>query len=241
MSGADLADALGPGTAALHRTTTAEQVAETLRRRITDGALPPGTRLREEAVTTALGVSRNTVREAFRLLAHQRLVGHALHRGVHVRTVSAGDVRELFATRRLVQPLGVEAALRDAELRERLRAQVMAARAAASAGDWTAVGTANMAFHLVMVSGCGSVHVTEMFEQLIAELRLAFLQMPDERALHEPYVAANDHLVELLDAGRRTAAITALTGYLDASERQLLAVLDHAPPPRPAPPRPAPP
>ena len=89
-----------------HRPSTAEYAAEVLRREIADGKLPPGTKLREEAVTAAFSVSRNTVREAFRLLAHERLVEHALHRGVYVRTVTPDDVRSLYRTRRLVQPLG---------------------------------------------------------------------------------------------------------------------------------------
>ncbi len=225
MTGTDLVDVLAHAAASLHRTTTAEQAAETMRRHIVAGALMPGTRLREEAVAAALGVSRNTVREAFRLLAHQRLVGHALHRGVYVRTLSADDVRELFATRRLIQPLGIDAALRDPALRVALDEQVHAAVQAASAGDWTAVGTANMAFHLVMVTGCGSGHVTAMFEQVVAELRLAFLRMPDVQGLHEPYIDGNRRLVELLAADRRDAALAELAAYLDAAEQQLLASL----------------
>ena len=225
MTGTDLVDVLAHAAASLHRTTTAEQAAETMRRHIVAGALMPGTRLREEAVAAALGVSRNTVREAFRLLAHQRLVGHALHRGVYVRTLSADDVRELFATRRLIQPLGIDAALRDPALRDALDEQVHAAVQAASAGDWTAVGTANMAFHLVMVTGCGSGHVTAMFEQVVAELRLAFLRMPDVQGLHEPYIDGNRRLVELLAADRRDAALAELAAYLDAAEQQLLASL----------------
>ncbi|MGI5126816.1 GntR family transcriptional regulator [Pseudonocardia sp. CA-107938] len=225
MPGADLIDTLAHAAESIRRSTTAEQVAETLRRQITDGAVPPGTRLREEAVVAAMGVSRNTVREAFRLLAHQRLVDHALHRGVHVRAVSRDDVRELFVTRRLVQPLGVEAALRDPALCAALDERVAAAALAAAADDWTAVGTANMAFHLVMVAGCGSAHVTAMFEQLVAELRLAFLQMPDHRSLHEPYVAANRRLVDLLAAGQRAEALDELARYLDSAEAQILAAL----------------
>lgn len=225
MTGTDLVDVLAHAAASLHGATTAEQAAETMRRHIAAGALMPGTRLREEAVAAALGVSRNTVREAFRLLAHQRLVGHALHRGVYVRTLSAKDVRELFATRRLIQPLGIDAALRDPALRDALDEQVHAAVQAASAGDWTAVGTANMAFHLVMVTGCGSGHVTAMFEQVVAELRLAFLRMPDVQDLHEPYIDGNRRLVELLAADRRDAALAELAGYLDAAEQQLLASL----------------
>jgi len=75
------------------RASTAEHAADVLRRQIAQGRLRPGTRLREEQVSAAFSISRNTVREAFRLLSHERLVDHTLHRGVHVRTVGA-DVKE---------------------------------------------------------------------------------------------------------------------------------------------------
>ena len=51
----------------LQRSRTAEQVASVLRRRIADGLLEPGLWLKEDELSTALGVSRNTVREAFQL------------------------------------------------------------------------------------------------------------------------------------------------------------------------------
>lgn len=61
-----------------------------------------------------------------------------------------------------------------------------------------------------------------MFEQLLAELRLAFLLLPDRRSFHEPYVGRNRRLVNLLDAGDRDVAVGELCEYLDLAERHLL-------------------
>ena len=101
--------------------STAEHAAEVLRLQIAQGRLRPGTRLREEQVSAAFAISRNTVREAFRLLSHERLVDHTLHRGVHVRTVGPDDIRSMYLTRRLVEPLGLDAAIADADVRAALR------------------------------------------------------------------------------------------------------------------------
>ncbi|HVT67172.1 MAG TPA: GntR family transcriptional regulator, partial [Trebonia sp.] len=68
-----MADALSRERAALTQASTAGRVTDILRTHITDGLLPPGTRLSEEAIGRALGVSRNTLREAFALLSHERL------------------------------------------------------------------------------------------------------------------------------------------------------------------------
>jgi len=196
-----------------------------LRLEIAQGRLLPGTKLREEQVSAAFAISRNTVREAFRLLSHERLVDHTLHRGVYVRTVSADDIRAVYRTRRLVEPLGVEAAIQDKAARVELRKLVEAAEAAASRDEWDVVGTADIQFHRRLMAGCGSSHVCAMVEQLLAELRLAFLLMPDRRALHEPYVARNRRLVTLLDRGDRKETLEELRDYLDTAERHLLDTL----------------
>ena len=87
----------------LDRTGTVGRLADLLRERISAGGLPPGTQLAEHAMAETLGVSRNTLREAFRLLAHEGLVVHRPHRGVFVHTLEAADVRDIYATRRLVE------------------------------------------------------------------------------------------------------------------------------------------
>lgn len=207
------------------RASTAEQAAQTLRLQITQGHLLPGTKLREEHVSAAFAISRNTVREAFQLLSHERLVDHTLNRGVHVRTVTADDIRAMYATRRLVEPLAVEAAIAGTNgdsVRVALRELVDAAESASKRDEWDLVGTADIDFHRVLMSACGSAHLSTMFEQLLAELRLAFLLLPDRRALHEPYVGRNRRLVSLLDAGDRTGALADLKDYFDIAERFLL-------------------
>jgi DNA-binding GntR family transcriptional regulator len=87
----------------LDRASTAGRVADVLRTRITEGSLAPGTRLSEEDIGTALGVSRNTLREAFRLLGHERLLVHQFNRGVFVRKLTVEDVRDLYQLRRILE------------------------------------------------------------------------------------------------------------------------------------------
>jgi DNA-binding GntR family transcriptional regulator len=208
------------------RSSTSEQAADALRRHITEGLLRPGAQLREEAVATALGISRNTVREAFRALSREGLVEHTLHRGVFVRQISAADVVDIYGTRRLLEPLGLRAvADRPGALGE-LGRHVATAEAAASAGDWAAVGTADIAFHRVIVDACGSDRIGRLFDQLFAELRLAFAVIDEPRALHEPYVGRNGRLVGFVAAGETADACAELDAYLRDAEAQILAALD---------------
>lgn len=47
-----------------------------------------------------------TLREAFRLLSHERLLEHRFHRGVFVRVPTCTDVADLFLERRLLESRG---------------------------------------------------------------------------------------------------------------------------------------
>ncbi|MGC9668728.1 GntR family transcriptional regulator [Planosporangium sp. 12N6] len=219
------ADALA-GLEALHaRSSTSEQAADAIRRHITEGRIHPGAQLREEAVAAALGVSRNTVREAFRALSREGLVEHALHRGVFVREVTADDVSDIYRTRRLLEPLGLRASAGRGDAIRALDGIVREAEAAAAAEDWASVGTADIAFHRALVDACGSSRVTRLFDQLFAELRLAFAVIDSARTLHEPYVARNRRMTELITTGAVDEACRELDNYLRDAEHQILAAL----------------
>ena len=57
---------------------TGAWVAGVLRSQISAGQLPPGTKLSEQKLSQALGVSRNTLREAFTVLAGESVVLRSL-------------------------------------------------------------------------------------------------------------------------------------------------------------------
>ena len=102
---------------------------------------------------------------------------------------------------------------------------VQEAREAAGAERWLDVGTANMRFHLGLAALAGSERANELMVQVLAELRLVFLVMPDPRRFHEPYMERNADICRLLESGDVQAAQEALARYLDDAERQLLAAV----------------
>src|SRR5881296_363160 len=99
--------------AEINRVSVADQVASILRRRILDGELLPGTALQEVPMATSLGVSRNTVREATRILSLEGLLKRSAHRGVAVAQLSLKDVAEIYQVRRLLEIPAVLAAKPD--------------------------------------------------------------------------------------------------------------------------------
>jgi DNA-binding GntR family transcriptional regulator len=216
----DLAD----DRALLGRTSTAERVSDILRSRIADGYFPPGTRLAEDSIGGALGVSRNTLREAFRLLTHERLLVHELNRGVFVRVLTVEDVEDIYRTRRLVECAVVRGLGEPPYAVDALAAAVEAGRRAAREGDWKAVGTANIHFHRELVALSGSERTDELMRSVFAELRLAFHVVDEPQQLHEPYIARNFQILQALQAGDRAEAERLLAGYLDDSLERVVEV-----------------
>ncbi|MBA8824762.1 DNA-binding GntR family transcriptional regulator [Saccharopolyspora lacisalsi] len=216
-------DQLAADRSLLDRASTAERVAEVLRQRIIEGVLAPGTRLSEESAGRALAVSRNTLREAFRLLAHEQLLVHELHRGVFVRVLSADDVVDLYRMRRLLETGAVRhAAQAGPELLAAVEEAVGAGERAAEAERWWEVGTANMRFHQALAALASSPRVDETMRQLLAELRLAFHVMSRPREFHEPYLELNRVIAELIGAGKAHEAADRLDAYFDTAETQLV-------------------
>ncbi|MEV0231729.1 GntR family transcriptional regulator [Nonomuraea sp. NPDC050786] len=205
----------------LGRTSTAERVADILRDRISEGFFRPGQRLSEESISEGLGVSRNTLREAFRLLGHERLLDHQLNRGVFVRLPSAEDVADLYRVRRVLEG----AAVRRSPAPETLAAikeAVLDAERAAARDDWQGVGTANIRFHQALAALNGSPRIDEAMRQLLAELRLVFHVMENPRAFHQPFVDRNRVLLGLMESGQAEKAAAYLDDYLDHAERLLI-------------------
>lgn len=190
-----------------------------LRERIVEGHLRSGQPLREPSVAAELGASRNTVREAFRLLARDRLVVHEPHKGVTVRTLGEADVRDLYAVRLTLEPRGLGvvdvAALADV---------VSGAQRSASEDDWAGVSTGDLRFHQLLVAALGSPRFDEMFTSVLAELRLAFARVADVRRFHAPYLERNAAIVALLRDGDVPGAERELVDYLGTARDELVAV-----------------
>jgi DNA-binding GntR family transcriptional regulator len=206
----------------LGRTSTAGRVADILRDRIAEGFFPPGGRLPEDEIGRALGVSRNTLREAFRLLTHERLLVHEMNRGVFVRRLSAEDVVDLFHLRRLIECAAVRTVGSPPPDLRMLQDAVKTGRAAARRRRWQDLGTANIRFHQAIASLAGSPRIDEVMRGLLAELRLVFHAMADPRRFHEPYLARNIEILGALEGGRGKVAERLLGRYLDDALAQLV-------------------
>ena len=205
-------------------TSLADTVADTVRHMLIQGELRAGQRLSEAALSQQLDISRNTLREVFRILIKEGLLRHEPNRGVSVATPTIADIIDIYRVRRLIECPALEKAWPLHPAHKRMREAVEDAQHAREAKDWRRVGSANMAFHAAIVALSDSERLCAMFEDLAAELRLAFGTLDDPEYLHAPYVDLNARLLQMFMEGQTAAAARELEAYLVQSERMVLAV-----------------
>lgn len=203
--------------------TAAEAVQASVRQHISEGRLLPGQRLVDQALAEEFGVSRNTVREAMRLLAADGLVASVRNAGYSVRTLTTGDVHDIYTARRLLE---TGAILKSASAPDALLADVDQAASASEqhvlSGEWGRAATASLDFHRAVVRMAGSTRVNAFFHNLVAQLRLAFAVMPDESAFQIQWVGRDRQIADLILAGRRDEATALMNDYLNDSETQII-------------------
>jgi GntR family transcriptional regulator of vanillate catabolism len=135
-----------------------------LRKLIADGHYAAGSRLGEEAVAAALGVSRTPVRLAFRTLAQEGLLQPAGKRGFVVREFSADDVHCAVEVRGVLEGLAARRMAErgvTADERATLQACIAEGEAVLAGGPLEEAGIEawsriNARFHACIVGSGGS-------------------------------------------------------------------------------------
>lgn len=204
------------------RESRVDVLALQLREQIICGELRPRMQLSEQKLAADLKVSRNTLREVFRLLTSEGLLKHLPNRGVFVASPTMATIVEIYRVRKLIE-VGVLRRARTSNICvQAMRGAVATAQTYASAQDWRGVGSSNMEFHMAIVSLSGSARLTAFFSRIIAELRLAFGLIEDAEALHRPYIHRNSEILALIEEANWESAAELLERYLIESERDIL-------------------
>ena len=203
----------------------AERVATDIRELIARGELRPGQRLSEAGMAERLGVSRNTLREAFRSLTNEGLVTYEANRGVSVAVPSMAAVIDIYRVRRMIEVQALRTAFAQHPAVARMAVAVETAQDCSTRQDWVGVGNANMEFHAAIVDLADSPRLNAFFTKLATELRLAFGLLDEPETMHAPYVPMNRDLLAMVKRGEAEDAARRLEQYLLQSERAVLAAL----------------
>ncbi len=222
------------GDGALHRVSVGDQVASVLRQRILNGELRPGTQLQEVPLAASLGVSRNTMREALRVLSLEGLLTRNIHRGVTVARLSVSDVREIYQLRRMLETSALQAAKTvRPELLDELRALVERYEAAGKAGDWIEAVRWDLQFHALLTRLHNNERLERFYQKVLSELRVGMVLV--DRSHDNPGRLTRVHrrIYQLLAAGKLKECAAVLAKHLEDSEARLTQVMNQRSPATP--------
>ncbi|MBP1318295.1 GntR family transcriptional regulator [Herbaspirillum sp. 1130] len=182
---------------ALNRRGSAEEVYALLRRRISLGEYPPGTRLKELTLSEELGISRSPIRAAFQRLEDDGMLLSAPNRGVLVAPWTDSDNDEVFDLRAHLES---HAAALAAERRddehvkelEALNSKMSLLIQSKHENFLTDIQDVNRRFHQIIVSAARSPRLSHFVATLIDVRRVtgSFLYYTDE----ELSTSVNDHI-----------------------------------------------
>jgi DNA-binding GntR family transcriptional regulator len=150
--------------------TSAEHIAQDIAAAIVGHRLPPGTRLREEALARAYGVSRTKIRAALLMLSKDKLIRTVPDKGAFVSKPSAAEAREIFAVRRILETAMARefvARARPADYK-RLEQHLRQERKAITAGDAQLRNRLLGDFHILLAEIAGNSVLTEVLREMSA-------------------------------------------------------------------------
>jgi GntR family transcriptional regulator, rspAB operon transcriptional repressor len=209
-----------------------DRVYFTLRQRIRDLELKPGTPLRKEDIAAEFGVSRAPVSEAIARLAEEGLVEVFPQHGSFVAEIRAADVREgLFIRTGLeVEACRRAAALRSPELNKALTENLEAQEAALAAGDLQRFYELDEGLHELIFGALGHTRVARFLDSARAPLdRMRRLVLPKGE---RPQATLREHrwLVEAILSGDPELAAAAMRAHLNMVSETVEEQLRSAPP-----------
>jgi DNA-binding GntR family transcriptional regulator len=202
----------------VHRTLR-EAAADEIREMINRGELQPGERLLEDRLAEQLGVSRNPIREAIRILENTGLVEVTPRRGAHVALLDPVRAIELLELRSVLEAFAAQLAAKRGTVEQvrKIRETFEEGKAATAAGDAVKAARCHRQFHLAIEEAAGNSYLGPTVEPLRAQTELVFSVLIDTRGLlgWEEHVA----MLEAIEARDEDAARI-------ATRRHMSSVLD---------------
>lgn len=201
-------------------------VAERLREAILSGHFGPGERLREEALATALGVSRGPIREAFARLEREGLIVIRRNRGAIVAQLAREDLDEVYTLRVAIERLAVQRAIERATDEEIARMQAVVneiARETARGITEKRAAELDICFHDLIYQAAHHRRLYDCWATLRPQIHILFLNRnvanPDFR---DYAVASHQEIVDALRSRDAHYAVRVIEEHLRGSYERIV-------------------
>jgi DNA-binding GntR family transcriptional regulator len=176
-----------------------EQVYQRLLYAICDGELAPGARLTQEELAATLGVSRQPVLQALRLLKKDGFVSDTGRRGLRVAPLEAAAITQVYEVRAVLDGL---AASRAAQANAQLDPTVILDGRRAAAGQ--RIGSmidADMQFHHLIYAASGNPLIAETANHHWPHIRRAMGAVLQTVGLRRPVWDEHEAILQAINCG----------------------------------------
>jgi len=210
----------------INRVSVADQVAALLRQRILEGEFRPGTQLQELPMASSLGVSRNTMREAIRILSLEGLLRRSLHRGAAVSQLSLRDVQEIYQLRRMLElPAVLAARSPDPGLLQEVRSAVEQYELAVRDRNWSRAVSHDLHFHSLLIRIHGNKRLDSFYKNVLGELRVGMVLVDRSHDNPGTLIPVHRKMCQLLTSGKLKQCAAVLERHLEDSESRLTQIM----------------
>ncbi|HWB88467.1 MAG TPA: GntR family transcriptional regulator [Acidimicrobiia bacterium] len=210
---------------AIDQWSAPQQVANGLRDLLLTGEIPPGVKLREVQLSKEVGVSRHTLRSAFRILEAEGLLQHSLNRGVIVPELSEDRIADVFKARKALEFTGVHSIDLDEAGRRVIDQMELSIDRMLSSRDDVELAAADLEYHSAVVAAVGSHMIDELYRNIQAQLRLTRAWAVRTRGDRELMAKTHEVVVRFLREGRKAEAASELMSINDVGEKRLLTAM----------------
>ncbi|MGC7097305.1 GntR family transcriptional regulator [Amycolatopsis lurida] len=201
-----------------------QMAVDTLRQAITTGEFPPGSHLGEVQVAERLGISRGTLREAFRQLQQEGLVTYGERGRVTVRSISEKDIINTFTVRAALEALAGETLAasyyREEHCRQLRGAVEKMARAAKVSLE--AQIEADLAFHELLCELSDNDALVRSWKLLEGPIRMCIMYRGLERALSNMNPGRHLEIVTAIESGDPVKTQSVISEHMVATAQALL-------------------
>lgn len=211
-----------PRAAAADAALSVDQIHERILTAILEHRLPPGTQLVEHRLAELFDVSRTKIREAIGRLVHDRIATNFPNRGAFITSPTPDEVREVFATRRLIEPELVRLAAQKATARQlaSLRAHVAREAKARAGSNRYALMPLTGEFHLLIAEIAGNGFLLRTLRELesLTCLGIILFDAPGSDSCPQD---EHERLLEAIEARDADAAAELMLHHLRHIEQGL--------------------
>jgi len=206
-------------SASFERPNISEELANSIRQMIVDGAIPAGSRINEVHLARDLGVSRTPLREAIARLVREDTLVAVPRVGAFVKPLTVDEFDQIYSIRNLLDPEALRIAGMPSEQQlqrlERLNARIEAA------SDPDTIIDLDDQWHLLLVNHCPNKVLIDLIRDFMRRTRRYELALMRERQQVEVATDTHAKIIAALRRGDVSEAATILKDNMESGREPI--------------------